>query len=180
MFSRQKLHCIFTLFTLSFLPFPFPPLHFLFLFSLLPHLSFPSLFPPLLLFSLQERCKSHDESYDFERELVDRELEGSDHFPMSCASSVTIVSEHDQHTFTSPVTSGGESPVIRPHPFTYFIRCTSHIRRKNFFLCKCSYMFSRQKLHSAENKLFVIPTYITQDCLMYVFPFYTYMYGSPM
>ena len=38
----------------------------------------------------------------------------------------------------------------------------------------------RQKLHSAENKLFVIPTDTTQDCLMYVFPFYTYMYGSPM
>ena len=38
---------------------------------------------------------------------------------MSCASSVTIVSEHDRHTFASPVTSGGESPVIRPHPFGF-------------------------------------------------------------
>ena len=61
---------------------------------------------------------SHDESYGFEKEL-DRELEGSDHFPMSCASSVTIVSEHDRHTFASPVTSGGESPVITPHPFGF-------------------------------------------------------------
>ena len=61
---------------------------------------------------------SHDESYYFEKEL-DRELEGSDHFPVSCASSVTIVSEHDRHTFASPVTSGGESPVIRPHPFGF-------------------------------------------------------------
>ena len=56
---------------------------------------------------------SHDESYDFEKEL-NRELEGSDHFSVSCASSVTIVSEHDRHTFASPVTSGGESPVISP------------------------------------------------------------------
>ena len=38
---------------------------------------------------------------------------------MSCASSVTIVSEHDRHMFASPVTSGGESPVIRPHPFGF-------------------------------------------------------------
>ena len=71
-----------------------------------------SLFP-LFLLSLPGTL-----SYDFEKEL-DRELEGSDHFPVSCASSVTIVSEHDRHTFASPVTSGGESPVIRPHSFGF-------------------------------------------------------------
>ena len=95
----------------SFFPFfsPHPPP--LFFVSLSPSpfsLSSSSLY--------QEHC--HDELYDFEKEL-DRELEGSDHFPVSCATSVTIVSEHDRHTFASPVTSGGESPVIRPHSFGF-------------------------------------------------------------
>ena len=68
------------------------------------------LFPPLLLSSiyLYRNVANLMTSHTILREL-DRELEGSDHFPMSCASSVTIVSEHDQHMFASPVTSGGES-----------------------------------------------------------------------
>ena len=87
--------------------------------SQLPLLCFPSPHPPpFSLSSSLYQEHSHDESYDFEKEL-DRELEGSDHFPVSCASSVTIVSEHDRPTFASPVTSGGESPVIRPHPFGF-------------------------------------------------------------
>ena len=85
--------------------------------------------PPQSPFSLSSSSlyqeHSHDELYDFEKEL-DRELEGSDHFPVSCASSVTIVSEHDRHTFASPITSGGESPVIRPN--------SCHFWRNNFWL----------------------------------------------
>ena len=90
--------------------------HVLSYFVFFPFLSSPSPFSLSSSSLYQEH--SHDESYDFEKEL-DRELEGSDHFPVACASSITIVSEHDRHTFASPVTSGGESPVIRPHPFGF-------------------------------------------------------------
>lgn len=109
------------------LPSSLPPLLPPSLHSSLPPTPHPFSLPPSLHPS-QDNCKaSHDESHDWEREL-----EGSDAFPgHSRASSITVVSEHERLPLASPISMGRESPVVKPHPFSFRSGTDSHRNSHN-------------------------------------------------
>ena len=51
------------------------------------------------------------------------DLEESEVFGESRASSVTVISDYDRHSYASPIPS--ESPVVKPHPFSFRHQCWS-------------------------------------------------------
>ncbi len=58
---------------------------------------------------------SQNDLHDFVRGLDDE----TDVFQESRASSVTVISDHEHHSFASPVPSERETPVVKPHPFGF-------------------------------------------------------------
>ena len=59
------------------------------------------------------QSQSHSESQDWPG------FEEAEQCLESRASSVTVISESERHSFASPVNVGRDTPVVKPHPFSF-------------------------------------------------------------